>query len=110
MPLRQLARSQWQEYFDRVSKAIGARRVEVEVTGLGLADQIGAHWVALTGLSYDPKDDVLIVVAGDLQQRIHPARVDIDHAFDWLHGVDVVDAEGNHYIVQLKEPLNLPAP
>jgi hypothetical protein len=110
MPLRQLARSQWQEYFDRISRAIGARHVDVEVTGLGLADRIGADWVALTGLSYDPKDEVLIVFAGGLQQRIRPVRVDIDHEFDWLHGIDAVDAEGNHCIVQLKEPLNLPPP
>jgi len=110
MPLRQLARSQWREYFDRVSSALGARGVDVEVTGLGLGEQVAAHWVALTGLSYDPKDGILVVSAGGLQQRIRPARVDIDHEFDWLHNIDVVDAGGNHYVVQLKEPLNLPPP
>jgi hypothetical protein len=111
MPLRQLARPRWQEYFERVSRSLGAKRVEIEVTGLGLGDQIAADWIALTGLSYDPKEDALTVFAEGLQHRIHhPRRIDIDHEFDWLHGIDAVDAEGNHHIVQLKDPLSLPAP
>ena len=111
MPLRELARSHWQEYFDRVSKSLGAQRVEIEVTGLGLGDQVAANWVPLTGLSYDPKDDVLIVFADRLQHQIHhPRRIDIEHEFDWLHSIDAVDATGDHHIVQLKDPLSLPAP
>jgi hypothetical protein len=111
MPLRELAKAQWQDYFDRVSKTFGAQRVEIEVTGLGLGDQIAAEWVPLAGLSYDPKDDVLTVNTNGLQHRIlHPRRIDIDHEFDWLHGIHAVDADGNHHMVQLKEPITLPAP
>ena len=46
--MRELARSNWQAYLGGVSKALGARRVKVEVTGLGLGDQIAANWIALT--------------------------------------------------------------
>jgi hypothetical protein len=111
MPLRELERSQWHDYFDRVSKTLGAQRVEIEVTGLGLGDQIAAGWIALAGLSYDPKDDALIVFAEGLRHVIsRPRRIDIDHEFDWLHGIEAVDAEGNHHIVQLRAPVSLPAP
>jgi hypothetical protein len=111
MPLRQLARSRWQDYFDRVSASLGAQRVEIEVTGLGLGNQVAADWIPITGISYDPKDDLLIVFGDRLQHQIrHPRRVDIDHEFEWLHSIDAVDAEGNHHIVQLKDPLSLPAP
>jgi hypothetical protein len=111
MPLRELARAQWQEYFDRASRTLGAQRVEIEVTGLGLGAQVAAGWIALAGLSYDPKDDALVVFADGLQHVIrHPRRIDIDQEFDWLHGIDAVDAEGNHHIVQLKAPVSLPAP
>jgi hypothetical protein len=108
MPLRQLARPSWQGYFDHVSKTLGAQRVEIEVTGVGLGDQVAADWIPLTGLSYDPKDDLLIVFCDGLQHQIqHPHRIDIDREFDWLHSIDAVDAEGNHHIVRLKEPLAL---
>ena len=35
MPLTRPAKPQWQAYFDRVSKALGGKRVEIDVTGLG---------------------------------------------------------------------------
>jgi hypothetical protein len=37
--LSQLGKSQWQGYFDRFSRTLGPKRVEIEVTGLGLGHQ-----------------------------------------------------------------------
>jgi hypothetical protein len=110
MPLRQLARAQWQAYLDRVSAALGAELVQVEVTGLGLGDQVEADWIPLVGLSYEPKGDVLTVAAERMQHLIHhPTQIHVDHDMDWLHGIEVVDAEGNHHIITLRDALRLPA-
>jgi len=107
MPLTQLARLQWQAYFDRVSKALGANRVLIEVTGLG--DQVEAEWIPLLGLSYDPKDDVLVVAGEGLKHLIsHPWQIHVDHELDWLQSIEAIDAEGDHHIVPLKDPLSLP--
>jgi hypothetical protein len=47
----------------------------IEVTGLGLGDQIEADFIPLVGLSYDPKNDVLAVTAEGLEHLIsHPNR------------------------------------
>jgi hypothetical protein len=109
MPLTQLAKPQWQAYFDRVSKTLGAKRAMIEITGLGLGDQIEAEWIPLLGLSYDPKDDVLVVVGEGLKHLIsHPRQIHVDHELDWLQSVEAIDAEGNHHIVLLKDPLSLP--
>ena len=110
MPLTQLAKPQWQAYFDRVSKTLGAKRVEIEVTGLGLGHQVAAEWIPLLGLSYDPKDDVLVVAGQGLKHLIpHPRQIHVDRDLDWLHSIEAIDAEGNHHIVLLKDPLSLPA-
>ena len=111
MPLTQLAKSQWQAYFDRISESLRGKRVEIEVTGLGLGDQIEADWIPLIGLSYDPKNDLLAVVAEGLDHLIrHPTQIHVDRDMDWLHSLEVIDAEGNHHIIMLKDPLALPAP
>jgi hypothetical protein len=108
MPLTQLARPRWQAYFDRVSKTLGAKRVEIEVTGLGLGHQVEAEWIPLLGLSYDPKDDVLVVTGEGLRHLIpHPHQIHVDH--DSLQSIEAIDAEGNHHIILLKDPLSLPA-
>jgi hypothetical protein len=110
MPLTQLARSQWQAYFDRVSKAIGATRVQIEVVGLGLGDQMEADFIPLFGLSYDPKNDLLAVIAEGVDHLIrHPKQIHVDHELDWLHSIEAVDAENNRHIILLKGPLALPA-
>lgn len=110
MPLTQLARSQWQAYFDRVSRALGATRVQIEVTGLGLGDQVEADFISLFGLTYDPKNDLLAVIAEGVDHLIrHPKQIHIDHELDWLRSAEAVDAENNRHIILLKSPLALPA-
>jgi len=111
MPLTQLTKTQWQSYFDRVSGALGAQQVEIEVTGLGLGHQVQADWIPLLGLSYDSKNDVLVISAEGIEHWIrHPKQIHIDQEIDWLRSVEAVDAENNHHIVLLKEALKLPAP
>lgn len=108
--LTQLAKSQWQAYFDHVSKALGAVQVRIEVSGLTLGDQVQAQSIPLTGLSYDPKDDVLAVLSEGLRHLIsHPTQIHVDHEGEWLRSIEAVDAEGNHNILLLTQPLMLPA-
>ncbi len=110
MALTKISRTQWQAFFDRVSKALPAKQVEIEVSGLGLGDHIAAAWVPLIGLSYDPKDDLFIVTAEGIEHRVrHPKEIHADADADTLHSVEAVDAENNHHIVLLKDPLRLPA-
>jgi len=111
MTLRQLAKPQWQTYFDRVSAALGAKLVEIEVTGLGLGDQVEAEWIPLVGLSYDPADDLVAVIAEGVRHLIrHPKQIHVEHDTESLHSVEVIDAEGVHHFVLLRDPLSLPAP
>jgi hypothetical protein len=111
MPLRALARSQWQSYVDRVSAALGAQRVEIEATGLGLDSPEPTDWIALTGIRFDPENDLLAIKLDGFEHTVRdPTRVCIDHDFDWLHSIEVFDAEGNHHILLLKAPLPLTSP
>lgn len=111
MPLTQLGKTQWQPYFDRLSRTLGAKQVHIEVTGLGLGHQVEADYISLTGISYDPKDDVLAVFAEGMEHLIqHPKQVHVDHDLDWVHSIEVVDAAGDQHIIALKEALELPAP
>jgi len=63
MPLTQVAKAQWQVWFDHLDRALAGKRAEIEVTGLDLGHQVEADWVSLIGVSYDPRNDVLSVAA-----------------------------------------------
>lgn len=110
MATHQLERAQWQPYFNRVSRSLSGERAQIETAGLTLGDQIVQEWTRLDGLAYDPKDDIFEIVIGDMDHLIaHPKDIYVDETDTMLRSIDVVDAEGNHQIVKLKQPLSLPA-
>jgi hypothetical protein len=65
--LTRIDRPQWQPFFDRVSDALGARSIDMDIVGPGLGSQAEARHVALLGLSYDSRSDVVAVIGEDLE-------------------------------------------
>src|SRR5438105_578300 len=51
---QKLDKTQLRELFDRVTKQLEGKPVQVEVASLKLGDQIQAQWMPLLGLTYDP--------------------------------------------------------
>ena len=108
---RNIDRTGWQAYFDRVSRNLEGQQAELEVASLGIGDQIAAEWVALGGIVYDPKDDLVEMVLGDLDHLIHqPREIWVDEEGLSLASLEVVDREGMRHILKLRAPLMLPAP
>lgn len=111
MSLTQLERSRWRDFFDAASRAAGARKVTVEVTGLDLGDRIAADHATLTGITYEPQDDTLTVFLQGLEHRIRqPRSIHVDLDVDALRSIQAVDAEGVHHILLFSAALELPAP
>jgi hypothetical protein len=111
MATRELAKTDLEPYFDRVSKTLGIQNVEIEVASLDLGDQIEAEWTGLTSLAYDPKSDTLDVVGPTLDHRIRaPKAVHVQEGDDGLHAVNVERGDGVMEIIRLSRPLALPAP
>ena len=109
MELTQLAKPHWKDYFDRVSKVLGPKLVELEVSSLGLGDQLELDWVPLIGLSYDPRSDVLSVMVEGIEHNIqHPQQIHVEQNVETLHSIEVDDGSGTHHILLLKDPLRLP--
>ena len=111
MAVRTLEKSEWHGYFDRVSRALLGKRAEIEVASLELGDQIEAEWVPLLGITYDQKDDVLEIALLGLDHLIpKPRQIFVDEGLTGSTSLEVIDHAGVRHIVQLREPLMLPAP
>lgn len=110
MPLIQLAKSRWQEFFDTASRALSTQTTKVELTGVGLGDRIAADWVPLAGMSYEPSGDTLTLFIEGLEHRIrHPRTIHIDENFDTVGSFEAIDEEGIHHIVQFRPAIDLRA-
>ena len=107
--LRNIPKSEWRTFFDRMSKALLGKWAEIEVAQLDLGDQIVAEWIPLLGVTYDSKDELLDVALDRLDHLIHrPNEIMVDESPDGLSSVAVVDADGARQVVKFKVPLMLP--
>jgi len=111
MRTRKLEKTEWNPYFDRVSKALGGTLAEIEVASLSLGHQVEVNWLPLIGIAYDPKDDIVEIALQDLDHMIPKAReIAVEEAPDGLASVQITDSDGTRQIVKLRRPLMLPAP
>lgn len=110
MTTRNLERSQWKDYFDRVSRGLPATEVELRVEALDLGDQVAFdEHTSLLGIDYDPNDDSLEVATEGTSHRVlHPQTVVVDESAQGLRAVEVTDPDGRQHIVVLHKPLQLP--
>ncbi|RMF13048.1 MAG: hypothetical protein D6757_08665 [Alphaproteobacteria bacterium] len=108
---REIPRSEWREYFDRISKSLEGKLAEVEVAALTLGDQVEAEWVPIHGIVYDHKDDIFEVALEGLDHLIaKPVRVWVEEGPEGLVAIEIEDVEGETQIIRLREPLALPSP
>ena len=116
---QELPRETWRPYFDELSKTLGTVEATVEVVGRDLGAQIEAERLVLAGISYDDRDDVLVIGLGapgkpqeDLEHLVdHPRRIMIatSEAPPEEMTIDVEDGEGHKTIVHVERPPALPA-
>jgi len=111
MTIRKLDKKDWRPFFDLVSKMMQGKEAEIEVTSLKLGDQIHAEWLPMHGLTYDPNDDVVEVALEGLDHLIpSPREIYVDDGGELLSSLEIVDADGNKQILNLRDELMLPAP
>jgi hypothetical protein len=111
MTVRKLERREWRPYLDRVSNGLVGKRAEIEVASLALGSQILAEWLALSGITYDPKDDIVEIALDGVDHLINgPQEIYVDEGPLGVASVEIIDAAGVRQIVKLRNPLMLPAP
>lgn len=112
MSIRRLDRREWRGFCSRMSHECAGKWVAIEVASLEFGAQRGTERLPLLGMSYDPQNDVLELIVGELDHLIHGPRelyVDETPLFDNI-SLQIVDTAGVRQIVTLSEPLMLPPP
>jgi hypothetical protein len=106
---RKLPKSEWQAYFDKLSKHLQRETVSVLVEGLDLGVQPEAERLTLYGITYDHADDAIEIATEALTHRISGPR-DLyvqEDTSGALLSLKLTDAEGHEQIVQLDAALTV---
>lgn len=110
---RELPRSEWQAYFDDFSRNLDTLVATVEVVGREIGDQVEADQLVLTGISYDHKDDIVVIgldakggVTEELEHIVYnPQKIYLATGDGEPTVFDITDAEGQQTLLRL-EPSN----
>ncbi len=104
MSIRKIERTDLKHYFDNLSKVLPAELIEIEVVGLDVGDQVESTGLKLNGISYDPKDDALVINLDDkLQHHIDsPQQVYVEEDNSGLHSIEINCVKGHKHIVKFK--------
>jgi|SRR5208337_1263600 len=113
----ELPRDRWRIYFDDLSRGLATTRATVEIDGPDLGAQVQAEGLLLSGISYDDRDDVLVVglspggAAESLEHLVsRPQRIRVESSDAILPStIEVEDAEGERTLVRLQAAPALPA-
>lgn len=109
--MEQISKSEWAELCDCISKRLHGERAEIEVQSLDLGHQIEAEFLPILGITYDRKDDVVVIALEGLAHLIpHPVDIQIKGEGDNIESVFIVDKEGVRHLASFREPLMLPPP
>lgn len=102
---------EWTEYLNRITRGLIGLRAEIEVASLELGNQLATDHVAIAGMFYDPKDDLVGVLLDGFDHLIrHPESIYVEERDAGLAAVAVIDRDGTNHLIKLSRPLALPAP
>ena len=108
-----IPRDAWRAHFDELSRTAGAVRVTIEIAGQDVGDQVAVEDHALTGISYDDKDDVLVVGVDSPEDYEHiisePDRIQVVTLGDGATTYDVTDGDGRQHLIRLRPAPEVPA-
>lgn len=113
MAYQKLERDTWHPFFDNISKVMGpGRKMELEVVGLDIGDQIEAGECQLSGMTYETQEDTFYLYINDHGEDVthtiaHPQEIWVDAMDTGLQEVIILDGEHKHFL-RLQEPTALP--
>ena len=109
MRTHEIAKEHWQGFFDQVSRALRGKQIQIEVNSLELGAQVEADRLSLNGITYDSRDDALVVSSDEIEHVISsPQRIFAAEGTDGMNSLEVRSADGTTQIINFTEPLALP--
>lgn len=110
MTTRKLESSEWQGYFDEVSKHLPTMRVGISIMGENIGVQPESEDSMLVGISYDSNDEVFSVDAANLSHRVpRPKEIFVREQAGTLSSIEVIAQDGTKQIIELQPLPSLPA-
>jgi len=109
---REIPKAEWGPYFDALGKVDPAPTVAVEVDGAEIGAQVETDQVTLVAISYDDRDDVLVIGLSPAEHEqlehlvYNPRQIYALDGEDGVSTIDVQGADGSKTLIQFGSQTN----
>lgn len=111
MKTREISKENWQGFFDKTSRALKGKLIQIEVDSLEIGAQIEVDMLSLNGITYDSKDEALIVSTDEIEHVIPAVQhIFVTEGSKGMDSLEVRSAGGRIEIIKFSEPLALSPP
>jgi hypothetical protein len=78
MSWNKLEESEYEDYFDTLSKGLKKEKAEIEVVAVGATEEKQTGWIPFFGISYDPPEKIVSIICEYIDHRIkQPRRISV---------------------------------
>lgn len=109
MSTQKLERAYWKRFCERVSRGLAVQRTHIEVSSPEVGVEFDARWLPLTGMTYDPRRDVLDIAIEEQGHLILcPHELYVEISARGLECLCVLESDNVWQVILLRAPLVLP--
>jgi hypothetical protein len=111
MGIQKFDRSEWCDVCAVISIALLGKRAEIEVVSPDGGLLVGAQWLPMIGISFDPVNEELKIMLDGVDHLVfQPREMYFDFGFGGVQSLGILDNQNAWQIVLLRDPVMLPRP
>jgi hypothetical protein len=106
MSWKKLEESEYEDYFDALSKGLKEEKAEIEVVAVGTMEEKQTGWISFFGISYDPPEKTVSIICEYIDHRIRqPRQISVHETGAGVDTVEIIGGDGYEHVLKFKEPI-----
>ncbi len=106
MERKKLAETEYESYFDNLSRELKNQQAEIEVMAVGVFDKEQTSWITLYGISYDPAEKTVFISCEHIDHHIkNPQEVTVVTGDAGVESIEIVGGGGYEHLLKFKTPV-----
>lgn len=106
MSWKKLQESEYESYFDELSKRAKEKLAEIEVMAVGVSDREQTTWIPFYGITYDPPEKIVSIISEYIDHHIKkPGEVNVHEVDGGVDTIEIIGGDGYKHRLKFKTPI-----
>jgi hypothetical protein len=108
MSNKKLQESEYEGYFNSLSKGMKDEAAEIEVMAVSIMDRELTDWIPFFGISYDPSEKTISIISEFIDHHIkNPTEITVQEGDKGVESIEINGGDGYTHRIKFKNPIAL---